>query len=65
MYQRGGEHAETARRLVQEMLLPKQAADGSWLAENGEERNHGGVYCTAMAVLSLSVKYHFLPIYQK
>jgi hypothetical protein len=47
------------------MLLPKQASDGSWLAENGEERNHGGVYCTAMAVLSLSVKYHFLPIYQK
>lgn len=65
MYQRGGEHAETAEKLVREMLLPKQAADGSWTAENGEERNHGAVYGTAMAVLSLSVKYHFLPIYQK
>jgi uncharacterized protein YfaS (alpha-2-macroglobulin family) len=65
MYQRGGEHAETAEKLVREMLLPKQAADGSWTAENGEERNHGAVYSTAMAVLSLSVKYHFLPIYQK
>jgi hypothetical protein len=65
MYQRGGEHADTAEKLVREMLLPRQAADGSWTAENGEERNHGAVYGTAMAVLSLSVKYHFLPIYQK
>mgnify|MGYP001221116111 CR=1 FL=1 len=65
MYQRGGEHAKTAEQLVQEMLLEKQSGDGSWLAENGEERNHGAVYCTSMAVLSLSVKYHYLPIYQK
>ncbi len=65
MYQRGGDHAETARTLVQQMLLEKQAADGSWLAENGSERGHGAVYSTAMAVLSLSVKYHYLPIYQK
>ncbi len=65
MYQRGGEHAATAEKLVQEMLLEKQSADGSWLAENGEERNHGAVYSTSMSVLSLSVKYHYLPIYQK
>ncbi len=65
MYQRGGEHAKTAQQLVQEMLLEKQSADGSWLAENGEERNHGAVYSTTMSVLSLSVKYHYLPIYQK
>jgi len=65
MYQRGGEHATTARQLVQDMLLEKQAADGSWQAENGEERNAGNVYATSMAVLSLSVKYHYLPIYQK
>lgn len=65
MYQRGGEHAKTAEKLVQEMLLEKQSGDGSWLAENGEERNHGAVYSTTMSVLSLSVKYHYLPIYQK
>lgn len=65
MYQRGGEHSTTARRLVQEMLLEKQAGDGSWEAQNGEERNAGKVYSTSMAVLSLSVKYHYLPIYQK
>lgn len=65
MYQRGGTHAETARQLVQEMLLEHQAADGSWEAQNSQERGAGKVYCTAMAVLSLSVKYHYLPIYQK
>ena len=65
MYQRGGNHSETAQKLVQEMLLPKQAGDGSWTAANGEEKNHGAVYSTSMAVLSLSVKYHYLPIYQK
>jgi hypothetical protein len=65
MYQRGGEHAETAQRLVQEMLLEHHASDGSWTAANGSEKSHGSVYATTMAVLSLSVKYHYLPIYQK
>lgn len=65
MYQRGGEHAKTARTLVQEMLLKEQHGDGSWEAQNGEERNAGKVYSTSLAVLSLSVKYHYLPIYQK
>jgi hypothetical protein len=65
MYQRGGDHATTAQRLVQEMLLAKQAGDGSWTAENGSEQGHGAVYATSLAVLSLSVKYHYLPIYQK
>ncbi|MEZ6125517.1 MAG: prenyltransferase/squalene oxidase repeat-containing protein [Planctomycetaceae bacterium] len=65
MYQRGGDHAETARKLVQEMLLKEKKPDGSWEAANGEENNAGRVYSTSMAVLSLSVKYHFLPIYQK
>ena len=65
MYQRGGEHAKTAAQRVQELLLQNQSGDGSWEARNGEEKNAGKVYCTAMAVLSLSVKYHYLPIYQK
>ncbi len=65
MYQRGGEHAKTAQQLVTEMLLEKQATNGSWTAENGSEKGHGAVYATSMSVLSLSVKYHYLPIYQK
>ena len=65
MYQRGGDHSKTARQFVQKLLLEKQEGDGSWLASRGEERNVGKVYCTSMAILSLSVKYHYLPIYQK
>lgn len=65
MYQRGGTHAQTAQKLVQEMLLQNQAGDGSWLADRDDEKKIGKVYSTSMAVLSLSVKYHYLPIYQK
>ena len=53
------------KRQVQKMLLEKQQGDGSWQAANGEEKNAGRVYATSLAVLSLSVKYHYLPIYQK
>jgi hypothetical protein len=65
MYQRGGEHAKTARQLVPGILLEKQHGDGSWQAVNSSESRVGRVYATSMAVLSLSVKYHYLPIYQK
>lgn len=63
MYQRGGEHADDAAKRVNEVLLPLQEANGSWKLVSDLERNR--VYCTAMALLSLSVKYHYLPIYQR
>ena len=65
MHQVGGKFAEKADRLVPEMLLEAQRSDGAWLARGGEERNYGAVYATALAVLSLSVRYHYLPIYQR
>jgi hypothetical protein len=65
MYQRGGEISEQAAKLVGERLLDKQQADGSWQSSGSEEQNAGKVYCTALAMLSLSVKYHYLPIYQR
>lgn len=65
MYQRGGKHADEARKLVPDLLLPLQSREGWWEGINGEERQGGKVYATAMAVLSLSVKNHFLPIYQR
>ena len=65
MYQRGGEHAANAAALVREMLLDRQQADGSWSAQNSSESSHGKVYATTLAMLSLSVKYHYLPIYQR
>ncbi len=65
MYQRGGEHAVAGRRLVAELLLPLQSREGWWEGINGEERQGGRVYATTMAMLSLAVKNHFLPIYQR
>ncbi len=64
MHQVGGEYAQTADSLVASLLTPMQQENGSWLPQ-GEERNIGTVYATALAVLSLSVRYHYLPIYQR
>jgi hypothetical protein len=41
MFQRGGEHATYARKLVEETLLPKQGPDGSWMGQSGQERAPG------------------------
>jgi hypothetical protein len=65
MFQRGGDHASHARKLVEDLLLPKQGGDGSWQGQHGQERDAGKVYSTSLAILSLAVKYHFLPIYQR
>ncbi len=69
MFQRGEKYADEARRAVQTLLLARQEKQGehagSWLAGGGQEREHGRVYATSLAVLSLSVKYHYLPIYQR
>ena len=63
MYQRGGDAAAESAKRVNEVLLPLQEANGCWKLVSDMERNK--VYCTAMALLSLSVKYHYLPIYQR
>jgi hypothetical protein len=65
MYQRGGKYAEQASANVREALLPMQGSDGSWLASEAKESQAGPVYATSMAILSLAVKNHFLPIYQR
>ena len=65
MYQRGGKHAIEARRVIADAILPLQARDGSWEGMGGEERQGGKIYATSLAVLSLAVKNHFLPIYQR
>ena len=44
-------------------MLNIQKANGAWDGAGGE-KSAGQIYCTALAILSLSVKYHFLPIYQ-
>ncbi len=50
MYQRGGRHAEEAQHVVPELLLPLQSREGWWEGINGEERQGGRVYATAMAM---------------
>ena len=64
MYQRGDEHADKARMLVEEILLPMQKANGAWQG-GGSESGAGEVYCSSMAMLALAVKYHYLPSYQR
>jgi len=65
MYQRGGKFAEEGARVIASVLLPIQSREGWWEGLGGEERGGGKVYATAMAMLSLAVKNHFLPIYQR
>ncbi|WP_146395059.1 prenyltransferase/squalene oxidase repeat-containing protein [Planctomycetes bacterium CA13] len=65
MHQMGGKYAKVAEPIVDRLLLDSQSENGSWQASGGEERNVGMVYATSLAVLSLSVRYHYLPIYQR
>jgi hypothetical protein len=65
MYQRGDKHGADARRVMTELLLPLQSREGWWDGIGGEERQGGKVYATSLAVLALSVKNHYLPIYQR
>ena len=55
--------ADKAKQVTEDVLLKLQRADGSWDG-HGMESTAGRIYCTALAMLSLSVKYHYLPIYQ-
>ena len=65
MYQRGGRYAEEGRRVVGQLLLPRQSREGWWESDSREERDAGKIYATSLAMLSLAVKNHFLPIYQR
>jgi hypothetical protein len=65
MYQRGGDYAATARRRTEDILLRAQESSGAWNPRNGNEKSQGPIYATSLALLSLSVYHHFLPIYQK
>jgi hypothetical protein len=67
MFQLGGEYWE-AWRPSQELLVSKQRPDGSWLPPPDETSivvQLGPAYTTAMIILSLTVEYKYLPIYQR
>lgn len=67
MYQLGGAYWETWRRRTESLLLQHQSDDGSWPAPPREthEQQAGPAYTTALAILSLTVDYKYLPIYQR
>ncbi|MBI3881556.1 MAG: terpene cyclase/mutase family protein [Verrucomicrobia bacterium] len=65
MFQRGGEYAVEARRRVEDNLTQEQLDDGAWQGLQGQEYGTGKIYATSLAILSLAVKNHFLPIYQR
>ena len=65
MHQRGDRFAKIADDNVRKLLLPRQRGDGAWESSDGQEKDAGLVYSTSMAILSLSVRHHFLPIYQR
>ena len=62
MYQKGGEHADHARRAVESALIGYQDAEGYWSSSEAEGSK---TYATSLALLALGLKYHYLPIYQK
>jgi hypothetical protein len=64
MYQFGGENADHARKVVRETMFALQEKDGGWPISH-KAKNVGRVYSTSMALLSLSIHYHYLPIYQR
>ena len=64
MFQQRGKYADHARKVVRELLLVLQEKDGSWPL-GSKDRDSGKVYVTSMAMLSISIHYHFLPIYQR
>jgi len=64
MHQLGGEYEEASLDLLKTVVLPHQNPDGSW-PPTSNEAGHGPIYSTSMALLALSVRHHYLPIYQR
>ncbi len=65
MFQLGGKHWEKFAPHMYEMMFKFQAKDGSWPKGSAAEATAGSCYSTAMGVLSMTVSYRQLPIYQR
>ena len=62
MNQAGEEHGDYAAEELWKVLSRMQRSDGSW---SGNSKESDPVYATSLAILALSVRYHYLPIYQR
>ena len=60
----GSRQARLARETVERIMLNLQKANGAWDGTNRNENDVGQIYCTSLAILSLSVESHSLPIKQ-
>jgi hypothetical protein len=65
-FQLGGNYWNFYKPQLHKVLLNNQSrTDSSWLGGDAGSRLYGPHYCTAMAVLALTVEYRLLPIYQR
>jgi hypothetical protein len=62
-FQVGDSYWQAYRQRLHRVLLRHQRINGSW--QGGTESQFGPNYCTALAVLALTVEYRYLPIYQR
>jgi len=62
LFQIGGPIWKSFAAWMYDQYVPAQRADGSW---GGNGNNGSDVFATAMTVLSLTVPYRMLPIYQR
>jgi hypothetical protein len=63
-FQLGGNYWAVYRPRLRDILLQNQQSNGSW-GGGAIDISFGQAYCTSMAVLSLTVEYRYLPIYQR
>jgi hypothetical protein len=66
MFQLGENYWTVYRRSLHDLLLRQNPPqEGAWDGFGQDDRHFGPNYCTAMAILALTVEYRFLPIYQR
>jgi hypothetical protein len=67
MFQLGDNYWKSYRPRLHELLLRSipPRATGEWVGRSGDDSRFGPCYCTAMAILALTVEYRYLPIYQR
>ena len=64
-FQLGGNYWTVFRPPLHDVLLQLQRTGGFWDTNSADALQGGRAYCTAMAILALTVEYRFLPIYQR
>jgi hypothetical protein len=64
-FQLGGNYWAVYRPRLHEVLLNNRNRNGGWMSGSRDAGYGGESYCTAMAILALTVDYRYLPIYQR